>query len=1209
MSGPAPFDLVGTPLRPGVTLLEASAGTGKTYTIAGLYLRLLLEGRLALEQILVVTFTNAATAELRLRIRRGLVAARQALATGAAAPGDGPLVESLLVAPEAQRADWRARLEIALERFDAAAVFTIHGFCQRLLGERAFESGHLFDTELATDVSGVWQAVADDYWRRHFQAAAAPLLLAARQADLGPERMASLLSVVARDPGVRRLTRTVLAPAEAEACWLAAWASAADEWRREAPAIRALFGSATRWGNKPYNSDHEMAELFGKVEALLGPEGPQAQDLSALEAFTPEALAHKRKKKGQEPPPAHPFLGACREVLERAEDLGQAHWAAFLAGAAGAVRARLEQDQTVGFDDLLTRVRDALRGPGGEALRAVLRRRHGAALIDEFQDTDPVQFEIFERAFTPAGDFQLYLVGDPKQAIYSFRGADIFAYLGARRLVDREYTLGDNFRSAGGLVWAVNALFDHPRPFGLAQIGFHPVTARGRADEAPLTEDGVRRAPLQVWYWDPGEKCTRKPDQEERLAEAVAAEVVRLLAGGTRLGDRPLAPAGLAVLVDKHEQAERVRRALARRGVPAVQQTQGSVWETDEAADLDRVLRAMDQPAREDLVRGALATRFLGVDAAALEALGSDDLAWEAQVTGFLEWRRRWEEDGFFGMFEDWLRDRGVRHRLLAEEGGERRLTNVLHLGELLHRAAAENRLGRVGLLQWLAGRRARPGQDGDAELLRLERDDAAVQLVTIHRSKGLEYDVVFCPFLFRPATTPANRAKQEWVMFHDPAADGALTLDLGSAAQEDHRQAMYGERFAENLRLLYVALTRARHRAYLVWGPLKDAAGSAPGWLLQPPGDPVVPPLSALPRLAEEHVEQGGAVAARAAVEALAGRAAAGFTGPGPGPVEVLDLPDPDATRHVPPSAEGEGTGPRPFRAVARRPWGVTSFTGLVRNAVVEEPDRDAGAHGVTSDPEAVAEAPDPLEGFRGAEAGVCLHALFEEADFAAPADVHRPLVERVLRAHGFDPARLGGPVLELLRRTLATPLPGVGRLADLPAADRRAEMEFLLPLRFLTPAGLQAALASPLGEGPGGGDGPSATRWLDGLEFRPVEGFLRGFIDLVFRHEGRFHLLDWKSNVLGRTPADYPAAVVGQAMAAERYHLQYHLYAVALDAHLRARLPDYDYDRHFGGVMYLFVRGLDPACPGQGVFAHRPDRSRMEVLRRVLVAGKDAP
>ncbi|MFM8359677.1 MAG: UvrD-helicase domain-containing protein, partial [Verrucomicrobiota bacterium] len=444
--------------------------------------------------------------------------------------------------------------------------------------------------------------------RRHFQAAAAPLLLAARQADLGPDRMARLLSVVARDPGVRRLTRTTLDRAEAEARWRAAWSAAAGWWRSDGATLRAFFGSATRWGNSPYNRDDAMAEWFAKLEALLGVDGPNAHDLSALANFTPEALANGRRKRGQEPPPAHPFFTACGEVMERAEDLGQAHWAAFLEGAAAAVRARLEQDNTVGFDDLLTRVRDALRGPGGGALRAVLRRRYGAALIDEFQDTDPVQFEIFERAFTPAGDFQLYLVGDPKQAIYSFRGADIFAYLGARRLVDREYTLGDNFRSAGGLVRAVNALFDHPRPFGLAQVGFHPVTARGRADAAPLTEDGERRAPLQVWFCDPGEEISRKPDQEERLAEAVAAEVVRLLAGGTRLGDRPLAPAGLAVLVDRHEQAERVRRARARRGVPAVQQTQGSLWETDEAADLDRVLRAMDQPSREDLVRGALAT-------------------------------------------------------------------------------------------------------------------------------------------------------------------------------------------------------------------------------------------------------------------------------------------------------------------------------------------------------------------------------------------------------------------------------------------------------------------------------------------------------------------------------------------------------------------------------------------------------------------------
>ncbi|MBL9173724.1 MAG: UvrD-helicase domain-containing protein, partial [Verrucomicrobiales bacterium] len=907
-------------------------------------------------------------------------------------------------------------------------------------------------------------------------------------------------------------------------------------------------------------------------------------------------LSAGASKRAKRPVPSHRFFGLCQTLEERLEPVAAALRYALLSSAPAELLRIKDRDHTLGFDDLLRQVADALRGPQGSALAQGLQQRYRAALIDEFQDTDPLQWSIFQRAFTGPST-HLYLVGDPKQAIYSFRGADVFAYLRARTRADRCYSLGENWRSSGALVGAVNRLFgDHPSPFALPEIDYRPVTAAGRADATPLEIPGDSTEPLRFWFWNPAaEGFKSEPAWTARLAAATAEEIVRLLSSGARIGGRTLAPGDLAVLVDKHEQAAAVAEALAQRRVPSVRQTQESVFATREAEDLQMLLDALSEGAGDAQRRAALLTVLVhvGPEELAAQRDGADDGNWDAWRERLGRWRDRWMRDGVLAMLESVLRTRNTRARLLATAEGERRLTNYLHLGELLQQAATVQRLPPHALAGWLSEQRARAATEpkgAEETLLRLERDAAAVQLVTIHRSKGLEYPVVFCPFPGRAVDQGLKRGGtggRDDVLFHDPDAEYALCHDVGTPEFESHRRMAVGERLAENLRLVYVALTRARHRCYVGWSAGGDSGRRAWSWLLCPPPDVRTLALADAPEALEALVKAKTVAEQREA----AGR----WTGLG---IAVDDLPRVGETPWVP-SDHGPKLGAaRVFRGEIRRDWGPSSFSALVRGV----PEEQAGQESADADRQD-SEAPEfvagPLDAFRGSRAGICLHEILEQLDFAASDSAVRACVRDRLRSNGFPEETLGDPVSEWVGRVLAAPLLDGSPLRDVPQADGWRELEFLLPLRSLSPARLAAAFAS----GPPGALGTALAPSLSRLVFPEVRGVLGGFIDLVCRSGSRWWLVDWKSNWLGSSVEAYSAGALSREMNAEHYGLQYHLYVLALHRLLKARIPDYDYDRDFGGVRYVFVRGVTPGRPGLGVFADRPPRALIETLEGELL------
>ena len=1235
----SPLKVFDCPLE-GINLIEASAGTGKTWNLSWLYLRLLLERDLQAPDILVVTFTKAATAELRDRIRSRIVDALTGLGQRERdeSPGE-PLAgffERLLqrgLTPE----QLRDRLELARENFDDAAIFTIHGFCQRALADTPFSAGLPFELEaVQDDAERLLQAVRD-FWRRRIADPAGGLspemARNLRDKNDSPERWAELLRPVVGKPLAEQRWPEGLAddPEPDAAALEQAFAAARAVWQTAGGEVVEAVLAARAGGMLKKNIYREDGIQQAQAEwdhwLLQGQptRGRSRAKSNKLELFGGDKLSASVTKGNA--PPAHAFFTAADALLKASDEFDQALNLARLRllrdlveTVPESLRDEKRRQRVVSFDDMLANLHRALEadaetpGPGAEALATALRRRFPAALIDEFQDTDPLQFGIFLRIYRDQPG-PLFLVGDPKQAIYRFRNADLHTYLKAEGEARHHYSLPANQRSVAGLIDGCNALFgSHDRAFLQAGIVFRPVALgdkQQQTDFAVLEDDSAeKRAPLQVWLLprnDEGQ-CIHRNAAKPLCARVTAAEIARLLADGRaghiRIRERPLTAGDIAVLVRSHAQGRHMREALAERGIASVELSQASVFATLEAEELARILLAIAE-RRDNLLRAALATDLLGHDAAVIDGFVRDETGFFRHLERFAGYRDLWAQRGFAFMFRRLLREEGVEARLLGQPRGERRLTDVLHLGELLAQAAREH-AGIDALLRWFQTQRRDAGAEENAQL-RLESDSDRVQIVTIHKSKGLEYPVVFCPFLWdgfqQPASGPADLLE-----YH---RDGRTVLDFDPAAKDDIeiKALIKAEEAAETLRLIYVALTRAVQRCYLIAGLYERSSGrgkptpdestrSLLNWLVagggHDPADWLNSKVNRDPQLIE------------AVWRALPARAESGG-------LAVADLPDPPVALGT---SDAETRAPcqaRMFTRTLYESWNLGSFSAMIRNRPDNgdsaDHDADAGQGGRGPAPASLP-GDDGLRFPAGAEAGSCIHTLFELADFSRP-ETAEDAIRRALARHPLPPAQradgaeaLAARLRSLLRNVLSTHLPRPGaeplRLSSLGPADALRELRFTLAGGTLASDAVNAFLRDQ------GHDLPP-------LSFRAIQGYLTGAIDLVFRADGRYYLLDWKSNHLGYAPGDYAPAALAEVMREERYTLQYLIYCLALHRHLRARCPGYDYERDFGGVYYLFVRAVRPDwAEGQaeppGVFFDRPGPEVIEALDALIGQPREA-
>ena len=1203
--------VLATPLNT-VGLIEASAGTGKTYTLAGLFARAVIAERRAVPEILAVTFTIRATQELHERVRDRLLRAAELAAQWR--EGDLPeqvgddagtaLLRRVIAVALADGSETlpglRRRLDRAAREMDQAAITTIHGFCQRVLAEHALDTGQVLrPAELVASQREMLEAVAVDLWRDWNQAG---------QNEHALDRSEWLRSEYGAPAGLASALEALLAPepllplppsqplSDPRPQLYAAWQEFRHSFGAHGETAYDLLGAAIRdkvLSGSKYKADH-LASLWSWLREAVTNEDVPKQWHERLDRFTREALADGCNKNRTAPESplcdAIAALLAAREALEPwHEARGLQHLHALRDEARARSEARKQVFQQRGFDDLIDAMLAAVTDPErGADLCAAVREQFPLALIDEFQDTDARQWTIFERIFGERQrDGGLLLVGDPKQAIYRFRGGDVHTYQRAREAAEAVPPLAQNFRSRPALIEAVNALFtqSHLDAATLGEgIGFVATRAGGNVPDDALRIGGASAPALFFHELPPAvddkgnAKNWNRDAAVEHIARGCAQAIRDLLRDGRtqrREGEafRTLEPRDCAVLVRAHAEAVAVRHALAQLGVPAVASGRQSLFETEQAQELLTLLLALATPFDERRLRAALATRLFGFDAAQLHALADDGAGLAAMQHDFAEWRLRWEQHGPQAMLADVLARQATR--LLAQVDGERQLTCFLQLGELLQEARANatqpRGLGPQGQIDWLRAAIANADKDDLEQQPRLESDAGRVQILTLHASKGLEFPLVFLPFvaLGRQRRDPevalyqwrGERVRQvKTRRRYGSEPDWAEACRLH---QEDER--------SEDMRLLYVGLTRAREALWLWGGAVSNHEQSALDALL-------------------------GGTTPSSALRSMLGESLRVF---------APALPDRSDTARLPPFAQTITPAPRVAIRKLRRDWWIHSFSQLHRQRphgvhAVQDEAPAADERPLAAVPLPVFEAIDPR--FRGERFGNAVHHVLEHADFgrwrghdgaAPPPDQHAVLV-RALESQDYPPDSHADGVRELahlVAATLNAPLPEGGRLCDLPASARVAEIEFHFTLADADSGALLSLLHAY---------GIALDRRDFGAWPR-LSGLMNGKIDLTYLHGGRVYVLDYKSNLL----AGYDEATLAAAMRASEYDLQALLYVVALHRWLRVRRRgDYDYARDFGGVRYLFCRGL-ARDSASGIIAPQFDAALVEAVDALLANG----
>jgi len=1203
------FDLLSSPLG-GTILIEASAGTGKTYTISGLFLRLILEKNYDVGEILVVTFTEAATAELKEQIRNRLGKAARVFSGEAS----DDVFLSGLAEKHGDSKTALGSLREALRSFDQAAIFTIHGFCRRMLAENAFESGNLFDMELVADLSHLKREVSDDFWRRYFYQASPLFVNYALRSHFTPDNLYGLLSNASFRSGLKIIPDGGIPDSSGEereylACFdtvRSAWQSSRDDVEKLLMENEGL--NRTRYGKS------KIPRWLQSMDTYLSGSGSQIEPGNWFKKLTAEEIRSSIKKDST--PPEHDFFELCEDLYERQKILRDIFERRLLGlkqeffNYVDREFARRKTEKNVlSFDDLLLKLHNALEEQTDDELARSIRTKFKAALIDEFQDTDPIQYAIFKKVFGMEHNV-LFLVGDPKQAIYSFRGADIFTYIEAAQDAEARYTLDRNWRSSPDLIQAINTIFTQAvNPFVYRDISYDSTVPGFEHDgESSGGEDHVG-APFQFWFVDAhkiaqSEKPLTKTAARELIPKAVAAEISRLLnpnhGNRVTIGGNPLREEDIAVLVRKNIEARLMQGALSAIGIPSVLCSSGNIYDSHEALEIERLLSGLADPNNENLIKGALSTQIFGMSGEELDDLVNNDKAWEKRLLTFRHYHDAWNKHGFVRMFRALIEAENVIPRLMSLHDGERRTTNLLHLSEILHQASLENNVSTAGLLQWFSDKRDSSSTDGEENQLRLESDENAVKLVTVHKSKGLEYPVVFCPFLWDGSKI---RNPKNPFLFHDEKNGRRLTLDIGSENMDRNKTFAEQEQLAENMRLFYVALTRAKKRCYLVWGRFNEAETSAPAYLFhrgdKRDDEKVI-------ERTEKHVKSLNDETLLNDLKQIRDMSQ--------GTIGLCEMPTWDRKKSLSRDTRDVELTCRSFSAPIDREWRLVSFSSLIsgRPQDSEVADRDTilihDIHDDSSDDNMLrkSETPDIFSFPRGAKAGTCLHDILEHLDFTTSTGTAiKELIGDKLAAYGFD-SIWNDTICGMIRNIVTVPLePEKSSLAlsSIGNEDRLNELEFYFPLKSISTRGLNRLFEKHTGSLPV----REFPERIERLHFAPARGFMRGFIDMVFGFEGRYYLVDWKSNYLGNRVNDYGQNTMAAAMEKEFYNLQYYIYAVALHQYLRLRLPGYDYERHFGGIFYVFLRGVDPLNPHVGIYRDRPTKELISELCEKLIAGRE--
>ena len=1190
MAETIPLNPITLPLNQ-ISLIEASAGTGKTYTIGSLYLRLLLkEGEnnfyrpLNVEEILVVTFTEMATEELKKKIRERITDAIDKLTAFAETKDKSAFKNDEFLTALCDNLNiFEAihHLKLAEQNMDLAAIYTIHGFCRRMLMQYAFHSGIHFNLELIKDQSDLLVRFANEFWREHFyplpfemadfianELGSPDYVLSLLESNLGKNLIVDLENQQALSISITEFLQQYLGEYFKDIKALKRF------WLENAGKISELIteelnkdyakGEPKSLSRRSYNTSR-LAKWIEQVNAWANDPRDYLLNDTLMSYFTQSALGEK----GEEG--ASPFIAPIfTELEERANALMSPDLLRriilyhYRQGLQQKLLDYKLNHQEKSFDDLLRLFCEALQGPQGNELAEMIRFQYPFAMIDEFQDTDSQQYAIFSKIYrdNPEKNTGFIMIGDPKQAIYRFRGADIFTYLKASDEAQSRFELTKNYRSEKHLVDGVNALFDFPQsPFIYQNINFTAVDSRD--DHLRFYLNG-KAEPAYRFYLTESDKVNKT-----EMAKICAISIQHWLKSAAENQAvfqnedtcKILQAANIAVLVKNRYEAADVIQELQKLGIASVYLSdQSSVFDSHVAVELLRILKACLNVAERPILN-AIATALFGLNAADIHQIQQNEADWQRWADSFAQYQQTWQRQGILVMLHQILLEQGISERLLSQAKGERDLTDFLHLAEILQQAATLHE-SEAALLSWFE--KQIQGEGRQEAQIRLESERQLVKIVSIHKSKGLEYDLVWLPFLAVPSKIPTAG---EMNIYYSKERDETL-WDM----ENRNLNALYEETFAEELRLLYVALTRAKYQMAFALPAQFDKKWNALHYVLS-----------------QGEIGKEIALSAPKDTETLL----QAFKEKMQDNVEICTKPNLKALPALSINTKHDELKAAEFTGNIEQDWRITSFTSIEQghrrqNYFAESAGKKHDVFDDAKDYDSqnsieISTAllneneSNILDLPRGKQVGTALHRHFENCYFSDLANTEE--IDKLRQSLQLDET-FTEPLQYWLQQISHTPLSNeIGiALADLANKDCIKEMPFYLAIRehFDVEAFNRALKAHH--------HLPSEP-----LQFEQIQGIVRGSIDLVFRHNGKYYLVDYKSNFLGSTLSDYNHEALKKEMLHSHYDWQYLIYTLALHRYLQSVVPHYDYARDFGGVFYLFLRGMNGE-PQSGVFYDRP-------------------
>ena len=1190
MAETIPLNPITLPLNQ-ISLIEASAGTGKTYTIGSLYLRLLLKAGennfsrpLNVEEILVVTFTEMATEELKKKIRERITDAIDKLTVFAETQDKSAFKNDEFLTALCDNLNiFEAihRLKLAEQNMDLAAIYTIHGFCRRMLMQYAFHSGIHFNLELIKDQSDLLVRFANEFWREHFyplpfemadfianELGSPDYVLSLLESDLGKNLIVDLENQQALSISITEFLHQYLGKYFKDIKVLKRF------WLESADKISELIteelnkdyekGEPKSLSRRSYNTSR-LAKWIDQVNAWANDPRDYVLNETLMSYFTQSALGEK----GEEG--ASPFIAP---IFTELEDRANALMSPDLLRRIILYHYRqgLQQKlldyklnhQEKSFDDLLRLLCEALQGAQGDELAEMIRFQYPFAMIDEFQDTDSQQYAIFSKIYrdNPEKNTGFIMIGDPKQAIYRFRGADIFTYLKASDEAQSRFELTKNYRSEKNLVDGVNALFDFPQsPFIYQNINFTAVDSRD--DHLRFYLNG-KAEPAYRFYLTESDKVNKT-----EMAKICAISIQHWLKSAAENQAvfqnedtcKTLQAANIAVLVKNRYEAADVIQELQKLGIASVYLSdQSSVFDSHVAVELLRILKACLNVAERPILN-AIATALFGLNAADIHQIQQNEADWQRWADSFAQYQQTWQRQGILVMLHQILLEQGISERLLSQATGERDLTDFLHLAEILQQAATLHE-SEAALLSWFE--KQIQGEGRQEAQIRLESERQLVKIVSIHKSKGLEYDLVWLPFLAVPSKIPTAG---DMNVYYSKERDETL-WDM----ENRNLNALYEETFAEELRLLYVALTRAKYQMVFALPAQFDKKWNALHYVLS-----------------QGEIGKEINLSDSKNTETLLQT----FKEKMQDNVEICTKPNLEAFPALSINTKNDELKAAEFTGNIEQDWRITSFTSIEqahrrqhyftesagkKQAVFDDAKDYDRQNAIEISTALLSENESSILDLpRGKQVGTALHRHFENCYFSDLANTEE--IDKLRQSLQLDET-FTEPLQNWLQQISHTPLSNeIGiALADLANKDCIKEMPFYLAIRehFDVDAFNRALKAHH--------HLPSEP-----LQFEQIQGMVRGSIDLVFRHNGKYYLVDYKSNFLGSTLADYNQEALKKEMLHSHYDWQYLIYTLALHRYLQSVVPHYDYARDFGGVFYLFLRGMNGE-PQSGVFYDRP-------------------